>query len=186
MGLKCAILHQEAPPRLFSHPIRGSTVFNTGGSVLKPSKPNPIVRGSLWTATLAWYAVCLYLSWQNGEDTFNTSWNLANVSLEVLKHFGIRPDLHQFHTYLRLVAHFGIFFVAGGLQASAMARSSQKHRYLLSAGISSLVAVAGEVGKINIPGRHLQWDETGLNVIGAVCGVLLVKAAKAVWDRRHS
>lgn len=162
-----------------------SGAYTLGGSLLNSSKPKPIVRGSLWTATLAWYAVCLYLSWQNGEDTFHTSWSLATTSLEVLQRFGIRPDLEQFHSYLRLVAHFGIFFAAGGLQAAALTTSHQKHRYAIAAGISSLVAVAGEVGKVHIPGRHLQWDETGLNVIGAVCGVLLVKAAKAVWDKRH-
>lgn len=157
-----------------------------GGSLLNPSKFKPIVRRTLWAAALAWYAVCLYLSWQNGEDTFNTSWGIAAAALEVLQHFDIRPDPQQFHSSLRLAAHFGIFFVAGVLQAAALTDSPRRHRYAIAAGISSLVAVAGEVGKVNIPGRHLQWDETGLNVIGAVCGVLLVLAAKAAWDRRHT
>ena len=144
-----------------------------------------MLRIALWIAAIAWLAFCFFLSWQNGGDTAGLSWIIAEFFMKILKNVGLAFQVEQFHKYLRLFAHFGIFFVAGTLFAGAMEVSlpqnpnRERNTFCAAAGICSFAAVLAEVGKLAVPGRHLTWSEAGLNVVGAICGAAIVSGI--VW-----
>ena len=139
-----------------------------------------VLRITLWIAAIEWLTFCFFLSWQNGSDTAGFSWIIAEFFMKTLKNVGLAFGVEQFHKYLRLFAHFGIFFVAGVLFACAMEASLPQNpnrnlkAFCIAAGICSFAAVLAEVGKLAVPGRHLTWSEVGLNVVGAICGAGLI------------
>lgn len=156
-----------------------STSGNTG---------RKLAAAVLWLLALGWAGFSLFLSWQPGEDTGALSMELARFMLGLLACVGVYPDQTAFHMGLRLAAHFGVFFIDGLLAAVALAVSLPQDKrqawpWFAAALICSALAVAAEVGKLYIPGRHLQWDETMLNVMGAVLGVGLIRAISALRRR---
>ena len=140
-----------------------------------------LLRCVLWTATVLWLILCFYLSWQTGEATGKLSQRLSHFLIDLLNRVGITPDPQQFHASLRLFAHFGVFFVTGVLLACAITATFQRSNRIVLFSVSSvlctIIAVLSEVGKLNVPGRHLTWSEAGLNVLGSVCGIGLVCGA---------
>lgn len=135
-----------------------------------------VITGVLWLISIIWLGVCLFLSWQKGDDTAGLSGTIATAVKRVINVFGIEIDLNILHQWLRQAAHVLVFFVAGILFYCSfwhsMMESSRRGLYslLVTILLCSLFAVIAEVGKLWIPGRHLQWSETLLNVIGIVCG----------------
>ena len=135
-----------------------------------------VITGILWLISIMLMGVCLFLSWQKGDDTVGLSGTIAVAVKRVIYIFGIEIDLNILHLWLRKAAHVLVFFVAGILFYCSFWRSMPdgNHRgmysFLVSVLLCSIFAVIAEVGKLWIPGRHLQWSETLLNVIGIVCG----------------
>lgn len=135
-----------------------------------------IVTHSLWAASILWMVFCLFLSWQTGEDTAGLSEGVAQTVRRVIHIFGVEVDLNSLHAWLRKAAHIVTFFISGVLFCCSFQRSLKRRPhggrlpFSLSAALCCVCAIAAEVCKVWIPGRHLQWDETGWNVIGAICG----------------
>lgn len=141
-----------------------------------------IILFVLWLCAVAWLILCLYLSWQTGEETsVGLSWKITQLCLMLLKLLGVQIEAQTLHMQIRLAAHFGVFFIAGVLFAGAFAATFDQtmHRYrnsfLAALAVSAAASILAEIYKLNIPGRHLQWNETGLNVIGGIAGVILVQ-----------
>lgn len=136
------------------------------------------ITAVLWILTAGWIAVSFALSWQSGSGTVGLSRQIAQFLLELLGNVGLRPNPERFHAGLRLAAHFVVFFFNGLLFALALCGSlgpcREKHACLWGAVAGAAVAVAAEVGKIAVPGRHLTWSETWLNVVGALCGAGII------------
>lgn len=135
-----------------------------------------IITYALWAVSVLWMGSCLFLSWQTGEDTARLGEDVAQAVRRVIHFFGLEVDLNLLHAWLRKAAHIVTFFVSGVLFFCAFARSLKRRGrafllpFLLSSVFCSLCAIAAEVCKVWIPGRHLQWDETLLNVLGVLCG----------------
>ena len=133
----------------------------------------------LWSAFVIWSGLCLYLSWQTGEETVGLSEEIAMYAIRILSSFGLKIELSTFHTFLRASAHFAVFLVAGTLCGSSFRYSFTgrgrigRSSPIISASICVTLAVAAEVGKLWIPGRHLEWDIL-LDILGAVCGVIII------------
>ena len=133
--------------------------------------------GVLWVLAIGWLGLCFYLSWQTGEQTAGLSQWLAGALLRLLAKVNLRPDPTAFHQGLRTAAHVGAFLGAGALLGGALAVSAWEKRrwaritFLGGMVACSLSAAAAEIAKRWIPGRHLQWDELGLNLLGALLGV---------------
>ena len=133
----------------------------------------------LWSAFVIWSCLFLYLSWQTGEETVGLSEGIAMYAIRILSSLGLKIELSAFHTFLRASAHFAVFFVAGILCACSFRQSFAgrgrigRGSPIISASICVTLAVAAEVGKLWIPGRHLEWDIL-LDILGAVCGVIII------------
>lgn len=143
----------------------------------------------LWAVSIFWLLLLVLLSSQNGTQTAQTSLKLT-LFLVQLFHLGSQ-HIRQLDRLLRTLAHFGVFFVLGGL-AIATARQTWpkgKRMGLKVIAICAFVGVMDEVKKLMISGRHLSWTEAGLNVLGVVCGVLLAGWALrriAAWRARRA
>lgn len=127
--------------------------------------------------TAAWFGLCLFLTWQKGDETRSLSIRITRFLLRVLDHFGKNPSENKLHSLLRLCAHFGIFFIAGAFfcgTAEALIQVIPSWRWVspvFEAAVTVLSLLA-DVPKIWIPGRHLTWSESALNAIGALMGYL--------------
>lgn len=138
----------------------------------------------LWMASALWMVLCLYLSWQTGEETVGVSGAITRAIRWVIGLFGVDVDMAALHALVRKNAHMAIFFVAGVLLYCLLRRSLPPNAHVnglsfwLAVTVCSLLAVVAEVGKLWIPGRHLQWDETMLDVLGALCGATIAWAVR--------
>jgi len=91
---------------------------------------------------------------------------------------GMETSYAAIHGMLRTLAHIAVFLVFGALLEAAVIETTKAaagavwkiHRLLIVMLACAVVAVLSEVLKIYIPGRHLDWPEAGLNVIGAWLG----------------
>lgn len=147
--------------------------------------------GILWGLAAAWLGLCFFLSWQTGEDTAQVSLRLAAVLLRLMGRVGLHPDPVAFHAFLRTSAHWGAFLVAGALVSGAAAVTWWDRprpalvAFAVGMALCAVSACASEMVKVLIPGRHLQWDELGLNLLGAAMGVLPVCFVTRLLDRRR-
>lgn len=150
-------------------------------------RKDKIITYSLWAAFVLWIGFCLFLSWQTGEDTTRLSENVAQTVKRVVHIFGVEVELDNLHAWLRKAAHIVTFFVSGVLFCCSFQRSLKRnsHTFMLSfslsAALCSLCAIATEVCKVWIPGRHLHWDEALLNVAGTVCGAGIAALIRAFF-----
>jgi VanZ family protein len=126
----------------------------------------------LWFAFGAWLILLTILS---SEDGFTTAQTSGRLTVFVMGLFRI-PALHQakVESILRISAHFVLFFVLGGLLYSVIRITWDKagSAHLWALGICFILGIMDEVKKVFIAGRHLSWEEAGLNVIGAWCGII--------------
>lgn len=143
-----------------------------------------------WTLAIGWTALCFFLTWQTGEDTGSFSLALSAFLLKILGVVGIHADPAAFHMLLRTFAHFGVFFLAGFLLGGAteslwrLVPSGRRLRPFCALTLG-LVALFADVPKLWIPGRHLQWDESALNALGALCGYLILATAAVLLQHRR-
>lgn len=125
---------------------------------------------------VGWVGLVLYLSYQNGQETADTS--MAFTEYIVRFFMKAEPDgavLLLWDGRFRLAAHFVLFFLYGILSILVLEEWARRRSIIL--GISAIsgitLAVLSEAGKIPIPGRHCDLPEMGLNIIGAMVGTLI-------------
>ena len=145
-------------------------------------------RLGIWAGSLAWMIFLFWLSSENGEATTRTSRALAVFLLPLLR---LSPEhLLPLEAALRSAAHFVGFFILGLLAYAAVRLTwkQAKGAALWAIGVCSALGIADEVKKLWIAGRHLHWEEAGLNVLGACCGValcgMLFALGKAIRKKR--
>lgn len=134
------------------------------------------------TLSVLWLVLAVFLSLQNGSGTGELSRGLTEWLVELLGRLGLKLNFETFHAFLRTAAHFIVFFVMAVLFAWALnAWGATRIRHVLVAlAAVTAIAVLVEVGKLWIPGRHLQWDEVLINVVGAWCGIGIWQIGSAI------
>lgn len=138
----------------------------------------------LWMAVVLWLLLVLFFSFQNGSGTAKTSGTAAKIICSILLRCGIDVDYSVLHPLLRTTAHFFVFFVFGILLEGAILSGSHRRNRIWQ-GVSCIavctaICIVPEVIKQWIPGRHLQWDEALLNVLGAYLGAIVVCAIRRI------
>ena len=131
---------------------------------------------------IGWIGFVLFLSFQNGEDTSNTSLTFTQKVLHIF--IGSNPDwelLMLWDKRFRLAAHFVLFFLYGIISMLVL---MQLRKHLLTAGgISAasgiFLSALSEFGKLPIQGRHCDLSEMGLNMAGAAAGTVVCMVS--VW-----
>lgn len=133
---------------------------------------------------LGWVALVLFLSFQGGQETAETSrhfteWVLEWVTRQV-------PDWQTaalWDNRFRFAAHFVLFFLYGIISIPALAVLVKRKgmAVLLSAGSGIALAVFSETGKLFIPERHCSLAETLVNIAGVLAGMILAAGIRALW-----
>lgn len=138
----------------------------------------------LWIAVVLWLLLVLFFSFQSGTSTAKASGTIAKIIYSILVRCGINVDYSVLHPSLRTSAHFFVFCVFGILLESAiLSGSHEKNRIrpgIFCIAVYTAICIAPEVIKRWIPGRHLQWDEALLNILGAYVGMIVVCATKKI------
>ena len=137
----------------------------------------------LITFTL-YIALILFLSFQTGGDTADTSMGLTKFILNIFIQDDIPYEvLEHWHMTFRLLAH-PMLFIIYSMFAMGVITEFVKKRWgciLLVTLCGILLAVVTEVGKWNILGRHFDVEEMWLNIAGVVGGVLVYLVAAKVF-----
>ena len=140
----------------------------------------------LWTAVAVWTMLALFLTLQNGIDTAKTSNKIAREVYHLLVRCGIAVRYSKLHQVLRIGAQFALFCIFGILLEAAILASSQRPSIFKSCIptllICTAISIIPEVIKPWIPGRHLQWNEVLLNIIGSYAGV---QGTFTIWKNRY-
>lgn len=135
-----------------------------------------LIQGILWAAVVAWTILALFLTLQNGTGTAAASNRIAREVHRVLTGCGIVVQYSKLHQALRTAAHIIVFGVFGMLLEAAILASSPhatvRRNCIPALLVCTAISVMPEVLKLWVPGRHLQWGEVLLNLIGAYVGVL--------------
>ena len=132
-----------------------------------------VYRWIFWGLIFIWSTLLMWLSSENGMATNQTSMRLAAM---IVQWFGIAAEqVPAVNRLLRTLAHFVVFFILGGAVycVAWVTQPYQKGAALPSFVICMILAVIDEAKKIFITGRHLSWEEMGLNCIGAAVGIYL-------------
>ena len=129
-----------------------------------------------WLGVVFWAALMVFLSRQTGTETTVLSTGIATAIKKVLDLFGISAELNSLHMLLRSFAHVVAYTVLAALLFHALcSRNKNKKAVLISSiwtlALCIIAAVLDEYQKKFINGRHCQWDEAGLNFLGACLGV---------------
>ena len=135
---------------------------------------------------IIWTFLILFLSFQTGTDTANTSMRFTKYILAFFMGSDIPQDaLYHWHMVFRLWAHPFIFFFFSILAMKAVSEFVKKQWYSIAfTGVSGVIlAVFTEAGKWNIPGRHFNWGEMWLNIAGVVSGIIVYMAVAVLWRR---
>lgn len=137
---------------------------------------------------LLWISLILYLSFQTGTNTANTSMEVTKCILKLFLGEDIPQDvLFRWHMTFRLWAHPIIFcFFSVLAMGVAFSYIEKRGTCVLFAALSGvMLAVFTEVGKWNIPGRHCDIKEMGLNVIGVLVGIILMFVVQLVSKKTN-
>lgn len=120
---------------------------------------------------LFWLVLMFFLSGQNGEETAELSFGIAEW---LQQHLFTQLDDRTIHMSLRKSVHIFVYAVEALLLMMPMAKyMSLKRSLLLVLVVCSGIAMLDEVLKAYVPGRHCDWSEILLNILGAFIGVLI-------------
>ena len=135
-----------------------------------------------------WIGLVLYLSYQNGQETANTSREFTEYILHIF--IKTEPDgavLMLWDGRFRTAAHFVLFFFYGVISVPILKEWFKSSFMVTGLAVISgiLLAVLSEEGKVFIAGRHCDYSEMGLNVAGVVTGVAIALLFRWLWCRCH-
>ena len=155
-------------------------------------------------ATVLWFLLAVFLSHQNGADTYQTSIGLAERIKDLMERMGLfeqggifasvgADPLPFVHSLLRRTAHVGIYAVLAVLVGITM-RTLARHTKLripiwTGAAFCIFWCWADEATKIPVEGRHFSWIDVGLNLLGCGIGLvvlLIIKRIHATWRKSHA
>ena len=120
--------------------------------------------------TTIWFCFMTYLSHQNGEETTELSKGIVE---QIIEYFQL-GNYNEIHYIIRKLAHpfvFGIFAVLVLFTLSLKWNNKKKYIYVII--LMSLWAWLDEVTKLLIPGRHFSWEDTLLNLLGVIIGIII-------------
>lgn len=144
---------------------------------------NPVIW---WLPVIVWMLVIFFLSHQSGLASSSLSSGITQTIWEILN--AVLPfeiDLHQFHGFIRKLAHFASYFILGMFCINAVtltSKTSDRYRLLAnSVFICILYAISDEIHQLFVPGRSGSVFDVLIDSSGALMGCLLYIFAMKTW-----
>lgn len=120
--------------------------------------------------TIFWFWFMTYLSHQNGEKTTELSERIVGKIIEYLH---IR-NYNEIHYAIRKVAHIFVFCIFVVLVLFTIHQKwNDKKIYICAIILISLWTWLDEFTKLSISGRHFSWEDTLLNLLGVIIGIII-------------
>lgn len=136
----------------------------------------------------AWGTVMLILSSQNGEETARTGSVIAEKLARLFFDKVTYVQISLVHTVIRKLAHVFIYAVFGALlynMALSFPRLKDMLKIILPFATVVCFSVFDEAHKLFISGRHCDFVDICLNVLGGVLGIALVALVRFMISRRR-
>lgn len=127
-----------------------------------------IIKKSLsWASVLLCMAVIFWLSSRTADQSSSQS---GAILLWLKEHFG---DNLFTDFIVRKAAHFLEFTGLSLLINNAFYQTLKSHKYVLSAGLTSVYAATDEIHQLFVAGRSCQISDWGIDTMGALLGTLI-------------
>ena len=130
----------------------------------------------LLAVLIAWLAVMIFLSSQNGTKTENTSGFLAKLVANILYGESAKKHIIMIDSVFRKSAHIIIYAVFGGIlySLSNCFKMKEWRKLGICTSIVILISVLDELHKLPIDGRHFDIPDVFLNIVGGVVVLLII------------
>lgn len=120
--------------------------------------------------TISWFCFMTYLSHQIGETTTELSKGIVE---KIIEYFNL-TNYNEIHYIIRKLAHPFVFSIFAVLVLFTLSlKWNSKKIYFFAIVLISLWTWLDEVTKLSIPGRHFSWEDTLLNLVGVIVGVII-------------
>ncbi len=142
-----------------------------------------IISILLWVLVAGWIAFIFSMSAQPAELSDKVSKGTLEKIYEV-SHGDTDSTYEQKsedfieinHATIRRAAHFVMFTVLGILVSVASLYSFTKPviRFSVPVIVSVIYSFIDELYQLTVPGRAFEWNDVGLDIMGAICGCVLI------------
>ena len=120
--------------------------------------------------TTIWFCFMTYLSHQNGKATTELSKGIVE---KIIEYFQVE-NYNEIHYIIRKLAHPFVFIIFAILVLFTISlKWKSKRIYIYVILIMGLGAWLDEFTKLQISGRHFSWEDSLLNLLGVIIGVII-------------
>lgn len=143
--------------------------------------------------TLLWVAVIFSFSLQPADTSSQLSLGVGHWLIELLpeafadKLLSMPQEQLEFlHTLLRKVGHFAEYLILGVLSMFTVLQTELRHKKWVALGFCVLVASVDETIQLFVSGRSGQVSDVVLDLVGALCGILILIGVRKLFGRGES
>lgn len=120
--------------------------------------------------TISWFYFMNYLSHQTGEETTEFSKGIAK---KITEYFQLE-NYNEIHYIIRKLAHPFVFAILVVLVLFTLTQKYKNRKiFIVTAIFIVLLTWIDEVTKLLVYGRHFSWQDTLLNLLGVVVGIII-------------
>lgn len=140
----------------------------------------------LWLAiSVCWMILIFHLSSQPAEQSSELSTGMLSRILELLFGGATEDLLLRYHTPLRKLAHFGLYFMLGLSLTNTLREQKLVPNVPAAIVLSALYAASDEFHQSFVAGRGPQVSDVLLDTTGAATGALLMSALYLMMRKRR-
>jgi len=138
--------------------------------------------------TIAWMMLIFMLSSQNGTETAQISGSIVEKVIKAFFKNASDQNIEMLHHFIRKFAHVFLFFTLGLLVGTTVKEFFEKSSifsFLFALSIVGFCGFFDEWHKQFIQGRHFDFSEVIINVISALCALVILFISKKSNDNKY-
>lgn len=124
-------------------------------------------------------------SLQNGGTSDGFSLVFAEKLAPIAHHLGFHGNIWTLNRIVRKLAHLTEYTILGGVLYVILRRYIEYGTVFKTIGLGMAIAILDEFIQIFSPGRSSQFSDVVIDTIGVVIGILLIKLAYSIGQRKR-
>lgn len=144
---------------------------------LENNSPNRIPMNPIlaWIFVALWMLLIFLFSAQNGTDSGSVSRTIAEATLRLFNQAASESAIAGLESVIRNLAHGSVFFILAILTSNAMTRTgiTDIRNAIVTLAGCALYAVTDEWHQSFVPGRAMQIEDLGIDLLGIILAVLI-------------